>query len=473
MTMNMQEEAAKPISPPQATIAAIATPNGSGGVGIVRISGNSAILIAERMFFQKKPINWSRWSGYSMHYGAIRDKLSAGNETIDEAICLVFRSPKSYTGEDVVEFSCHGGQLVLRRVLRAALAAGARLAEPGEFTRRAFLNGRIDLTEAEAVMRLIHAQSEDAARAATATLGGALSRAITELRGTLIHLVAQISAWVDYPEDEPTALQPAQLLVALQAAEQQLRVLLQKSAAAVPALEGVETVLLGKPNVGKSTLMNALAGFERSIVTEFAGTTRDTITEAVQLGSLPLRLTDTAGIHVAQDPIERLGVERSRAAAAGATLLLLLLDASQPLAEEDAALLRHCDPARTIVLCNKIDLGEAIDLTALRTRFAQVIPCSASTGAGLALLAPAAEALLGSGGFSPWEALLTTERQRSCAEAARIALGEAIQAQTQGFALDAIGICLEDAIQALFSLTGERATEAIVNEVFASFCVGK
>ncbi|MDR3314720.1 MAG: tRNA uridine-5-carboxymethylaminomethyl(34) synthesis GTPase MnmE, partial [Oscillospiraceae bacterium] len=458
------------------TIAAIATPNAPGGIGILRISGESAIIIAERMFFQKETINWSRWNGYSMHYGVIADKLSAGNERIDEAICLVFRSPKSYTGEDVVEFSCHGGQLILRRVLRLALAAGARLAAPGEFTRRAFLNGRINLAEAEAVMRLIQAQTEDAARAATATLGGTLSRAIDEVRTLLIRQAAQISAWMDYPEDEPTdllELRPKQISANLAAAHQKLHDLMQKSDAAVPLLDGVETVLIGKPNVGKSTLMNLLAGFERSIVTEFAGTTRDTVTEAVHLGSLPLRLTDTAGIHAAQNPIERLGVERSHAAAASAALLLLLLDASQPLTEEDETLLTTCNPARTILLCNKADLGQAFDLAPLRTRFTHVIPFSAATGLGLEALTQAIEALLGTGDVSPWEALLSTERQRGCAADALTALDAAIQAHAEGFPLDAVAVCIEDAIQALYALTGERATEAIVDEVFATFCVGK
>ncbi len=455
------------------TIAAIATSQGSGGIGIVRISGESAIIIAKELFNQKKPINWSRWSGYSMHYGHITDKQSAANETIDEAICLVFRSPKSYTGEDVVEFSCHGGPLVLRRVLRAVLTEGARLAEPGEFTRRAFLNGRMDLAEAEAVMRLIQAHSDDAARAATATMGGALSRTIAEVRDTLIHLAAQISAWVDYPEDDVPALQPKQLISGLNDAKEQLTALLQKSEAALPVLDGVETVLLGKPNVGKSTLMNLLAGFERSIVTEYAGTTRDTVTEPVRLGALHLRLTDTAGIHNAQDPVERLGVERSRSAAKSAALLILLLDASQSLTVEDEQLLDNCDPARTVLLCNKVDLGKKIDLHSLRTRFAHVVPFSAATGEGLESLRQAAEALLNAGNFSPWEPLLATERQRRCVGDAIKALEEALSAQEQEFPLDAAAICIEDGIQALFCLTGERASEAVVDEVFAQFCVGK
>ena len=459
------------------TIAAIATPNAPGGIGIVRMSGCSAIIIAERIFFQNNPINWSQWNGYSMHYGTIADKLSPGNqsfsETIGESICLVFRSPKSYTGEDVVEFQCHGGQMALRRVLRLAIAHGARLADPGEFTRRAFLNGRIDLAEAEAVMRLIQARSEASARAAAAALGGTLSRAIADVRGELIGLAAHISAWVDYPEDDPPELRPEQISMVLRQAHQGLDALLRKSKAAAPALDGVDTVLLGKPNVGKSTLMNLLAGFERSIVTEFAGTTRDTVTEAARLGKLPLRLTDTAGIHAAQDPIERLGVERSRAAAAGAALLLLLLDASQPLTAEDEALLAACDPARTVVLCNKADLGSCVDAQTLRARFAHVIPFSAVTGMGLEALTEAAEVLLGAGAFSPWEALLSTERQVGCAEDAARSIEEALSAQEQGYPLDAVAVCVEDAIQALFSLTGERATEAVVDEVFAQFCVGK
>ncbi|MCL2105886.1 MAG: tRNA uridine-5-carboxymethylaminomethyl(34) synthesis GTPase MnmE [Oscillospiraceae bacterium] len=482
------------------TIAAIATPNAPGGIGIVRISGSAAIVTAQKLFYRKKSVDWSRLQGYHMMYGTIKAAGEApeqpvlgdtGNEKIpndgncelraahcemiDEAICLVFRSPGSYTGEDVVELQCHGGLIVLRRVLRAVLACGTgvRLAEPGEFTKRAFLNGKLDLAKAEAVMQLVRARSEQASRAAAAAMGGSLSQRIAEIRGGLIALAAHSSAWIDYPEDVIEELPPERVALALHNAREALRALLSRCEANEAVMEGVDTVLLGKPNVGKSTLMNQLAGYSRSIVTELPGTTRDTVTEMVQLGNVLLRLTDTAGIHETEHPIERIGVERSRTAAARAALLLLLLDASAPLSEEDEALLAQCEGERTIVLCNKSDLGLALDLGALRAKHPYVLPVSAATGEGLESLARALERLLGTERFSPCEPMLATQRQRHCAEEALAALQEAVQALEQGFGLDAIQICVEDAVQALYSLTGERAGEAIVNEVFEHFCVGK
>ncbi|MDR2524791.1 MAG: tRNA uridine-5-carboxymethylaminomethyl(34) synthesis GTPase MnmE [Oscillospiraceae bacterium] len=455
------------------TIAAISTAASPGGIGIVRISGDSAIFIAKRLFHQKNPIIWSEWKGNEARVGSIRGTQLAENESLDACVCLLFRAPKSYTCEDVVEFHCHGGTLVLRRVLLAVLAAGARAAAPGEFTRRAFLNGRIDLAQAEAVMRLVGAQTEQAARAAKANLSGTLSRRIEAVRSTLTHLAAEIAAWVDYPEDMPVALQPARLGAAITAAISDINELTQKSEAMAPIAEGVETVLLGRPNVGKSTLMNHLLGYDRSIVTEFAGTTRDTVSEMLQFGNLSLRLIDTAGICAADDPIEREGVARSRAAVASASLVFCLLDASRSLGTEDEALLRECDPMRTVLLCNKSDLGVKLHLGDLKLRFRYVFCCSAKSGKGLEGLPDAAAALLNVKEIMPWQGLLSTQRQFDCAKSAANALLEAQNALLAGFPLDAVGICLEDAIQALLSLTGERASDAVVDAVFASFCVGK
>jgi len=464
------------------TIAAIATSQSPGGIGVVRISGPAAIFIAKRLFCPKNTINWSALTGYSMHYGVLHESASpqnlsnnlttSPNSLIDECICLIFRAPRSYTGEDVVEFQCHGGAAIMQRALRAIFAAGASPAEPGEFTRRAFLNSRIDLTEAEAVMQLISASGEQAARAASAAMGGALSQKISAVRAQLISLQAHISAWVDYPEDDIPALQASELTQTLATAIADLRLLLNNAPRDQLMLSGVNTALLGKPNVGKSSLMNLLAGYDRSIVTNIPGTTRDTVTETVNLGSLTLRLTDTAGIHATQDAVEAAGVQRSQTALAQADLLLLVCDASSPLTEEDHDLLAQCDQARTILIRNKCDLGTCWETQQNEGALPQV-EMSACTGQGLLELTSAIESLLGAANFVPHAAILANQRQSNCATQALAALEEAQAAQTAGYPLDAISICIEDAIQSLYSLTGEHATDSIVDEVFASFCVGK
>ena len=443
------------------TIAAIATAQGPGGIGIVRVSGPGAIPIAQKLLRTKTPPDWEQLRGYNMLYGSLAD--------IDEAICLVFRSPRSYTGEDVVEFQCHGGLLVLRRALQAALDAGALPAGPGEFTCRAYLNGRMDLAKAEAVMQLVTAQSGQAMRAAHAAMGGALSNCIENTRNALISLAAHLGAWLDYPEEDIVPLSGDEIQQVLTRAAQSLQSLLRRARSDQAVIAGVPAALLGRPNVGKSSLMNRLVGYSRSIVTDIPGTTRDTVSETVQLGNLTLRLTDTAGIRDAQSPIEQAGVDRAVEAMGQADLLLAVFDASQPLAPEDRALLGECDPARTLLIRNKIDLGIAWPTP-------PGYPCadvSALTGQGLDALAPAIETLLGVSGFSPGEAILANRRQSDCAAAALAAIEEALAVLSQGFPLDAVAVCLEDAIQALFSLTGERASDAVVDEVFASFCVGK
>jgi len=470
------------------TIAAIATAQAPGGIGVIRISGPSAFFIAKTLFFTKNPLDWSKLTHHAIAYGTIHAFPSPQKEEIsskiDDIICLVFPAPRSYTGEDVVEFQCHGGLAVLRRALNAVFAAGAVPAEPGEFTRRAFLNGRIDLAKAEAVMQLVSAGSEQAARAASAALGGALSKQIETVRNQLISIQAHISAWVDYPDDDIPALHSSELTETLTNSISSLQSLLRKAPRDQLMLSGINTALLGKPNVGKSSLMNLLAGYDRSIVTNIPGTTRDTITETIALGNLSLRLTDTAGIHETEDSIEAAGVARSQAALAQAELILLVCDASQPLDDEDVALLQTCDPTRTILVYNKCDLGVCVGATVSVARGTpgtvsptnlplRTVNISAKTGQGLPELTSAIETMLDTSNFSPGEAILANQRQQNCASQALQALEEAFAAQKSGYPLDAVSVCIEDAVAALFSLTGERASDAIVNEVFAQFCVGK
>jgi len=479
----------------KSTIAAIATANAPGGIGIVRVSGPAAFAIAEKLFAPKHALDWSNVSGYTMAYGevvappascggtpllhpnesTIRRGPRASEGGIDEAICLFFRGPESYTGEDVVEFQCHGGPLLLQQVLQAALDAGARMAGPGEFTRRAWLNGRIRLNQAEAVTRLITAQSQQALRAAHAALGGALTEQIEGIRDGLIALAAHIGAWMDYPEEDISPLRDCEAEVVLKEAEAALTELIERSQGARAVLEGVSAALAGRPNVGKSSLLNRLAGYERAIVTALPGTTRDTVTETVRLGNLTLQLTDTAGLRYTEHPVEQAGVERSLAAMRRADLVLVVVDAVEGIGPEDKEILAGCDVERTIVVVNKIDLIP----TGLRPPpsaeegFGYVVHTSAVTGEGLDDLAQAAQAICRTAGFAPGEAMLATQRQAQCAVDALAAVREALAALYDGFAPDALSVCLEDAVQALFALTGERAGEAIVDEVFRAFCVGK
>ena len=308
-----------------ATIAAISTAQAPGGIGIVRISGREARQIAERVFASPSGKKIQEASGYTALYGHIYNEHQ---EVLDEAIALVFAAPASFTGEDVVELSCHGGLTILKNVLRAVLAAGAVAAAPGEFTRRAFLNGKMGLTEAESVMGLISAQGNQAARVALAGHEGALSKRIQGIRQLLVDAAAYLSAWADYPEDDIPQLDPAVLKGTLFAARKEMDTLVSQFDAGRAIREGVDTVIAGRPNVGKSTLMNLLSGCERSIVTQFAGTTRDIVEETVLLGDVALRLADTAGIRNTNDPVERIGVDKAKSRLQTSQLVLAVFDSS-------------------------------------------------------------------------------------------------------------------------------------------------
>jgi tRNA modification GTPase len=319
------------------TIAAIATPQAPGGIGIVRISGPQAREIAGKVFLSRRGKSLDEIDGYCALYGKVFDEEG----DIDEAIALNFRAPASFTGEDVVELSCHGGLIILRRLLRAVIRAGAVLAGPGEFTRRAFLNGKIGLTQAESIMQLVSAQGEQAAKAALAGHEGALERRIKKIREKLLSAAAHLSAWADYPEDDVPMVTEEELRSSLGDVKSELESMLRQFDAGRVLREGVDAVIAGRPNTGKSTLMNLLAGCERSIVTNVAGTTRDIVEDTVLLGGIPLHLADTAGLRETTDPVESIGVGRARERVRSARLVLAVFDASQELSDEDCALIRE------------------------------------------------------------------------------------------------------------------------------------
>jgi tRNA modification GTPase len=451
------------------TIAAISTPQAPGGIGIVRISGPMAKEVAQKVFIPKSGKSFDQVAGYQALYGRVHD----GQEDIDEAIALNFRAPASFTGEDVVELSCHGGLYLMSRILKAVFEAGAKPAAAGEFTRRAFLNGKIGLTEAESVMLLISAQGEQAAKVALAGHDGLLEKKIIQIRELLILTAAHLAAWADYPDDDIPQVNTETLEGTLVHAKMEVERLLRQFDAGRAIREGVNTVIAGRPNVGKSTLMNLLSGCERSIVTEYAGTTRDVVEDTVILGDIPLRLSDTAGIHFTNDPIERLGVSRAREKVREAQLVLAVFDSSQPLNKEDRELIAVIEDAPAIAVINKSDLPTKIDYEYINNKFKQIVYISALSGDGLQELKESVANILQTAQLNPADGILYTERQRDAARKAEECISEALLAVEQGVTLDAVTVSVESAISALLELTGERVTDSVVDSVFSHFCVGK
>lgn len=452
------------------TIAAISTGAAPGGIGIVRISGGRAREIADKVFRSKFGKKVADLKGYTAMLGGA---YTAQGEKLDDVVALMFAAPKSYTGEDVVELSCHGGLYVTKKILREVLAAGASPAAPGEFTRRAFLNGKMDLTQAEAVMQIISAGGEQAARAAEAAGSGTLSKKIISIRDELSDLAAHLSAWADFPEEDVPVIEENQLAEGLCSVEAKLSQLLATFDQGKIFREGVETVIAGRPNAGKSTLMNLLAGCQKSIVTQYAGTTRDIVEETVMLGGVPLRLADTAGLRETDDPVETIGVQAARERVKTAQLVLAVFDASQPLTGDDIEWINQLDPMRTVAVINKTDLDSKLDDDKIKTVFKNVAYLSAVSGEGLASLEQCVAELLKTDTFKPLDGALFTERQRDDVSNALSAVQEAKQAIDFGLTMDAATVCVEDALTSLYALTGERVSDEIVDRVFEQFCVGK
>lgn len=451
------------------TIAAISTGQAAGGIGIVRISGENALFVADRIFKTVSGLKLNALSGYKAALGTV----FLDEKPVDEAIATVFRAPKSYTGEDVVEFSCHGGLFVTRQVLRAALQNGAVPAEAGEFTKRAFLNGKLDLAKAEAVMQLISAQGEQASAAALGTLEGKLSHEISAVSADLKSVSASLAAWVDYPDEEIDDLSDETIAESLNGAISALSTLLARFDSGKVILNGVDTAIVGKPNVGKSTLMNVLVGTEKSIVTDIAGTTRDIVEETVTVGDVVLHLSDTAGLRDTADTVERIGVERARKKIENAVLVLALFDSSSPLTDEDTDLFALCKNKKAIAVVNKTDLDCVWNTKILDTVFNKVVYISAKENTGVGNLENAIAEVLGTADFDPSAATLMNERQHACCAAALESLQEAKAAQDGGLTRDAVNVSIDAAIESLDALTGEKATESVVNEIFSQFCVGK
>ena len=451
------------------TIAAIATPNAPGGIGIVRISGENALDVAAKIFKPVSGKSVAESKGYCAHFGNVYDN----NERLDEAVCLVFRAPRSYTGEDVAEISCHGGLYVTKRVLRAALDAGAVPAESGEFTKRAFLNGKLDLAAAESVMALIGASGKQAAAAALNTLEGSLSREIKEVAQSIVSVCASLAAWVDYPDEDIEDTSAQDMLPVFENAKKELSDIIRRYDCGRAVTDGIDAVIVGKPNVGKSTLMNMLTGFERSIVTDIAGTTRDVVEEKIVLGEIIMRVADTAGIRETENVVENIGVNLARRRLERAELVLAVFDGSEPLTDDDLDIINQSKGKKAVALLNKADLPLSADRQVIADSFEYVVELSASTGEGRDELERAVAKICSTDEFNPNAACLTSERQRQCCVNALSSIEDALAAIHGGMTLDAVNVCADCAIDALLELTGEKATSAVVDEVFSRFCVGK
>ncbi len=451
------------------TIAAISTAQGEGGIGVIRISGDEAVYIADRVFRSVSGRLLANMKGYTAAFGHIYRE----NEKLDEAVATVFRSPHSYTGEDVVELSCHGGIFITREVLRAVLDSGAELAEAGEFTKRAFINGKLDLTEAEAVIDIITAKSRAAARAALYAKDGALWRKVEAIKNDLVATAAHFSAWADYPEEDIQEVSAENLKQTFENNLTKLDKLLNTFEYSRTVKEGIDTVIAGKPNTGKSTLMNLLAGEDRSIVTDIPGTTRDIVTESVMVGDVLLRLNDTAGIRSTDDMVEKIGVDIALKRLTNCGLVLAVFDGSKPLGSDDIKLLDALSDAPSVGIINKSDLPQEIDGGIVAEKLNYVVRISAKNGDGLGELTKIITEIAGTDNFNPGEGIVANERQREAVQRARDSLSEAYAALNIGMTLDAVTIALEESIQHILELLGENVGEAVVDSVFHNFCVGK
>ena len=450
-------------------IAAVSTPLMSAGLGVIRISGENAAEIADRGFRSVSGKKLAEISGYSALYGHVFDKKG----DIDEVVALNFRAPHSFTGENAVELSCHGSVYILKRTLAALIAAGARLARAGEFTRRAFENGKMDLSAAESVMSLIGAESQLEHSAALSGREGVLFRRIDEIKGELTALSAHLSAWVDFPDEDVPEVSHDELYSGLKRAQKQLNRLICDFDRGKILREGIDTVIVGRPNVGKSTFMNLLCGADRSIVTDIAGTTRDIVEESVSVGGVKLRLQDTAGLHDTNDQVEKIGVEKARCRIETAALVLAVFDGSEPLSNDDLSLIKALKDRRAIAVINKCDLDMKIETELVSSVIKNTVVLSAKSGENAEMVEKAILSLSGLDGLDPTCAMMTTERQRDCAERAKSALNDGIATLEAGLTFDAVGVMLDEAIAALCELSGERVSDSIVDEVFSTFCVGK
>ena len=454
------------------TISAIATAQGEGGIGIIRLSGEQAIAIAEKMF---RPASGKALSDYAIHravYGRIVDEAG---QVIDEAMVLIMKAPHSYTKEDVVELQCHGGVMPLRKTLELTYQHGARPAEGGEFTKRAFLNGRLDLSQAQAVMDIITAKTDRSLKMATGHLTGAFSAKIKSFRQEILGQIAHLEAAIDFPEDEVDDVVTESVAEKVVEVRNNIAKLIKTAGTGRILRDGLMTAIVGKPNVGKSSLLNALLQEERAIVTDIPGTTRDSIEEYANVGGVPLRIIDTAGIRATEDVVEKIGVEKARQMVSEAALVLALFDGSRPLDSEDEEILSLLAGRDAIVLLNKSDLQSVVTAEVLSAKAnVSVIEISTKENHGLDTLVQAIQDKVYGGAVAADEgSFVSDERQANLLRQADVHLAAALTTIEAGMGLDFISIDLRSAWEKLGEITGDTVGEDIIDEIFSKFCIGK
>ncbi len=452
------------------TIAAIATAAGEAGIAIVRISGPQALAVAEKVFQPKAPISLAAVTSHSMHYGWV---VGPDNRTIDEVMVSVMRAPRTFTREDVAEINCHGGAVVVRAVLDAVLANGCRLAEPGEFTKRAFLNGRIDLAQAEAVADIIRAKTDAALAMGVDQLSGHLRRALDRVRAPLVKMVAGLEAQIDFPEDDTGRIDRAGLAQQLALVRRQLRALISQARYGRMLREGVQCAICGCPNVGKSSLLNALLKKERSIVTHIAGTTRDIVEDVIDIRGIPVRIMDTAGLLEPRDLIEKKAVAKTRGCIRQADLLLVVFDAGRRLGKADRALLR-LSGKKAIAVINKIDRPRHIQAEAVKKRFPHMVELSAKKMQGIDRLEESIFGLLSAGhSVTGQRVLVNNLRQAQCLRQAEKCVAEAGNSLDNKVPVAYLCQSLKDALAGIDAVCGGDASKDVLDRIFSDFCIGK
>jgi tRNA modification GTPase len=464
------------------TIAAVSTPVGEGGIGIVRLSGKQSLQIADRIFLSKDGKKPSKFKTYTIHYGHIIDNKSRTTNDerriIDEVILTVMRQPRSYTKEDVVEINCHSGIIPLKKILDLALINGARLAEPGEFTKRAFLNGRIDILQAEAVLDIIRAKTDLSLRLALNNLGGLFSKRINEIRDRLLKVYAYIEASIDFSEEELDGLKKGDTFNILNKVKCEIERLMSGSSQGRILRQGIKTVICGSPNAGKSSLMNAILKESRSIVTHIPGTTRDTIEEIVNIKGIPVTLVDTAGITDTTHPIDREGVKRSHIYLENADLVLLVLDSSRRLNKDDMSIIKNiiANKKETIIVINKIDLKKSFDTKRIKRFFPKqpIVYISALNMTGITELENKVKDRVWKGRVRSADFMaVSNERHLETLRHCVSDIKEAINSYRRKMPLDCVNMYVRSAIEGLGQITGHAITENCLERIFSEFCIGK
>lgn len=452
------------------TIAAVATPPGRGGISVIRVSGPDAFDIVTKVF---RPQNRNKtlinMRGYSATYGDI----IYNEQIIDDGVALCFRAPNSYTGEDTIEISCHGSEVICKEVLLACYEAGAVPAQKGEFTKRAYLNGRMTLSQAEAVMEVITAKTMRGVSLAEAQLNGAINDEINAIKSSLLAAAAHLAAWIDYPEEGIDEVEGGQFLRIIVDQRKRLEALIAEYDKGAMLRSGIKAVIAGSPNVGKSTIFNLLSGIERSIVTDIAGTTRDVVMQEINIGGVSFQVSDTAGLRESKDKVEIEGIKRSYEEISDADMIIAVFDGAAELGDQDITLMEMCKRHSSLCIINKKDLGIKIDKNRLNNAYENVLVISANDTQYRKKIHEMVKKLIDHDYLESDKPVLINERQLSMAMKAKDSLIEAEHTIDQGIPIDLAGICVENALESLSMLTGESASEAVIDEVFDKFCVGK